>query len=93
MISPGGANALTGGVGRAVEAGIPVATIIGDIPNTKRLTHLGISNFDAGKVGAEMLARAIGGKGKVLLGTFPTPATLGRIEGYTNWSRIHSPAP
>jgi ribose transport system substrate-binding protein len=29
-----------------------------------------------------MLAGAIGGKGKVLLGTFPSPATLERVEGY-----------
>lgn len=82
LIFPGDANALAAGVGRAAEAGIPVATIIGDIPGTPRLTHLGVSNFDAGKVGGEMLARAIGGKGKVLIGTFPSPATLERVEGY-----------
>jgi ribose transport system substrate-binding protein len=29
-----------------------------------------------------MLAAAIGGKGKILLGTFPSPATLQRVEGY-----------
>ena len=43
-------------------------------PDSKRLVHLGISNFDAGRAGGEMLAQAIGGKGKVLLGTFPSPA-------------------
>ena len=49
---------------------------------TKRLVHLGISNFDAGKAGAAMLADAIGHKGKVLLGTFPAPPVLQRVEGY-----------
>jgi ribose transport system substrate-binding protein len=81
LIFPGDANALAGGVARAAAAGIPVATLIGDIPGP-RLTHLGIANFDAGKAGGEMLAKAIGGKGKVLLGTFPSPATLERVEGY-----------
>jgi ribose transport system substrate-binding protein len=82
LIFPGDAGALAGGIDRAVEAGIPVAMIIGDVPESRRTMHLGISNFDAGKVGGEMLASAIGGKGKVLLGTFPSPATLERVEGY-----------
>jgi ribose transport system substrate-binding protein len=82
LIFPGDANALVGGIDRAIDAGIPVAMIIGDVPDSKRTIHLGISNFDAGKVGAEMLATAIGGKGKVLLGTFPAPSTLERVEGY-----------
>jgi ribose transport system substrate-binding protein len=82
LIFPGDAAALVEGINRAEEAGIPVAMIIGDVPDSKRTVHLGISNFDAGKVGGEMLAQAIGGKGKVLLGTFPSPATLERVEGY-----------
>jgi ribose transport system substrate-binding protein len=82
LIFPGDAAALAGGIDRAAEAGIPVAMIIGDVPESKRVVHLGISNFDAGKVGGEMLAKAIGGKGKVLLGTFPAPAVLERVEGY-----------
>ena len=38
-------------------------------------------NVQAGRVGGEMLAEAIGGKGKVILGTFPAPSTLERVEG------------
>lgn len=82
LIFPGDANALVEGINRAADAGIPVAMIIGDVPESRRMMHLGISNFDAGRAGAEMLAAAIGGKGKVLLGTFPSPATLERVEGY-----------
>lgn len=82
LIFPGDAAALAPGIDRAVDAGIPVAMIIGDVPESKRSVHLGISNFDAGKIGAEMLAEAIGSKGKVLLGTFPAPAVLERVEGY-----------
>jgi ribose transport system substrate-binding protein len=82
LIFPGDAAALASGIDRAVDAGIPVAMIIGDVPESKRSVHLGISNFEAGKIGGEMLAQAIGGKGKVLLGTFPAPAVLERVEGY-----------
>jgi ribose transport system substrate-binding protein len=82
LIFPGDAAALAPGIDRAVDAGIPVAMIIGDVPESKRSVHLGISNFDAGKIGGEMLAEAIAGKGKVLLGTFPAPAVLERVEGY-----------
>ena len=82
LLFPGDAATLAPGVNRAVEAGIPVATIIGDVPNSKRYCTLGINGFDAGKVGGEMLAQAIGGKGKVLLGTFPAPSVLERVEGY-----------
>jgi ribose transport system substrate-binding protein len=82
LIFPGDAAALAPGIDRAIEAGIPVACIIGDVADSKRSVFLGISNFDAGRIGGEMLAEAIGGKGKVLLGTFPAPSTLERVEGY-----------
>jgi ribose transport system substrate-binding protein len=82
LLFPGDAATLAPGVNRAVEAGIPVATIIGDVPNSKRYCTLGINGFEAGKVGGAMLAEAIGGKGKVLLGTFPAPSVLQRVEGY-----------
>jgi len=82
LIFPGDPATLAPGVTRAVEAGIPVTTCIGDIPDSPRSCFLGIDGFEAGKVGGEMLAEAIGGKGKVLLGTFPAPATLERVEGY-----------
>jgi ribose transport system substrate-binding protein len=82
LIFPGDADAMRPGIKRATEAGIPVATIIGDVPDSGRVVNLGISSFEAGRVGGEMLAKAIGGKGKVLLGTFPAPAVLERVEGY-----------
>ncbi len=82
IIFPGDADTLTPGINRAVEAGIPVAMVIGDAPNSKRSVHLGIDGFGAGLVGGEMLAQAIGGAGKVILGTFPAPNVLDRVEGY-----------
>ena len=91
LIFPGDPSALAPGINRAAEAGIPVAMIIGDAPGTKRLVHLGITNFDAGKVGGAMLAEAIGGKGKVLLGTFPSPPVLERVEGYKAYFKEKAP--
>lgn len=91
LIFPGDAAALGGGIDRAVEAGIPVAMIIGDAPGTKRTVYLGISNFEAGKVGGRMLAEAIGGKGKVILGSFPAPSVLERVEGYKAYFKESAP--
>ena len=82
LIFPGDPAAMAPGIDRAVEAGIPVACCTGDVTGSKRSSFLGINGFDAGKVGGEMLAQAIGGKGKVILGTFPAPSVLERVEGY-----------
>ena len=82
LIFPGDPATLAPGVERAVAAGIPVTTCIGDIEGSPRSTFLGINGLQAGRVGAQMLADAIGGAGKVILGTFPAPATLERVEGY-----------
>ena len=82
MIFPGDAAAMAPGIDRAVDSGIPVACLTGDVPASKRSTFFGINGFNAGKIGGEMLAQAIGGKGKVILGTFPAPSVLERVEGY-----------
>lgn len=82
LIFPSSAAALTPGINRADAAGIPVAMIIGDAPDSKRKTFLGISNFDAGVTAAKLLADAIGGKGKVILGTFPAAGVVDRVAGY-----------
>ena len=82
IIFPGDAATLAPGINRAAEAGIPVVTVIGDVPQSKRFVTLGINGFDAGRVGGEMLAQVIGGKGQVILGTFPAPNVLDRVEGY-----------
>ncbi|NWF69705.1 MAG: substrate-binding domain-containing protein [Chloroflexi bacterium] len=82
IIFPGDPNTLAEGVNRAVEAGIPVATVISEIPNAPISVHLGIDGFQAGRIGGRMLAQAIGGRGRVILGTFQSPNVLQRVEGY-----------
>ncbi len=82
IIFPGDPATLNAGINRAVEAGIPVVMVISDAPESKRSSNLGINGFNAGRIGGEMLATAIGGEGKVILGTFQSPNVLERVEGY-----------
>lgn len=82
VIFIGDADAMTPGINRAVDEGIPVALVISDAPASKRYTHLGIDGVAAGRIGGEMLAQAIGGKGKVIVGGFTSPNILDRMQGY-----------
>jgi ribose transport system substrate-binding protein len=87
----GDADAMTPGIDRAVDAGIPVILVISDAPKSKRFVHIGIDGVDAGRVGAEMLSGAIGGKGEVILGTFPSPNVLDRVKGYRQYFKEKEP--
>ncbi len=70
-------------INKAVEAGIPVVTILGDLPNTKRLAFVGSYQYDLGYVGGENLAEAIGGEGKVAVLSIPGVQMFDdREEGY-----------
>jgi len=54
-------------INKAMEAGIPVITWDSDSPESRRLTYLGINNYAAGRTAADLLARALHGKGQVAL--------------------------
>ena len=54
-------------INRAVAAGIPVMTWDSDSPQSQRFTFLSIDNYMSGQTAADLLARAIGGRGKVAL--------------------------
>jgi ribose transport system substrate-binding protein len=82
VIFVGDAAAMRPGIDRAVEAGIPVVLVISDVPESKRYSILGINGFNAGRAGAEMLAQAIGGRGKVVIGGFQSPNIIERMQGY-----------
>jgi ribose transport system substrate-binding protein len=75
--------ALKPSIDKAIDAGIPVVTLDAEVYGSKRLTFLGTGNVNAGKVGADLLAKAIGGKGKVALLTKVGQSNLEeRIQGY-----------
>ena len=58
-------------IDKAVDAGIPVVTILGDLPNTKRLAFVGSFQRDLGYVGGQNLAEALGGEGQVAILSIP----------------------
>lgn len=58
-------------IDKAAEAGIPVVTILGDMPQSKRIAFVGSHQYDLGYVGGTRLAEALGGKGKVAVLSLP----------------------
>jgi ribose transport system substrate-binding protein len=62
--------------------GIPIINIIQEVSNCKRLTRIGINNYNAGRAGGEELGKAIGGKGKVLIGEADSMIFHERSRGY-----------
>jgi ribose transport system substrate-binding protein len=70
-------------VDKAVAAGIPVVTVDGDLPGSKRCAFVGTGNEQAGYQGGKKLAALIGGKGQVALMTKPGQLNLEeRMAGY-----------
>jgi ribose transport system substrate-binding protein len=75
--------ALKPSIDKAIDAGIPVVTLDAEVYGSKRYTFLGTGNYNAGVAGAQKLAEAIGGKGKVALITKVGQSNLEeRIQGY-----------
>jgi ribose transport system substrate-binding protein len=62
---------LTPSINKAADAGIPVVTILGDLPDSKRLAFVGSHQFTLGYLGGERLGQALGGKGKVAVLSIP----------------------
>lgn len=75
--------ALKPAIDKAADAGIPIVTLDAEVYGSKRLTFLGTGNYNAGRVGGELLAEAIGGKGKIAVLTKVGQSNLEeRIQGY-----------
>jgi len=58
-------------INKAVDSGIPVVTILGDLPTSKRLSFVGSQQYTLGFEGGKQLAEAIGGKGKIAVLSLP----------------------
>jgi ribose transport system substrate-binding protein len=52
---------------KAAEAGIPVVTLQRGVPGAKVTSHIGTDNVVIGREGAEWVAKALGGKGNVVV--------------------------
>ncbi len=83
IVVPAEPEAVIPSINRAIAAGIPVVTQDTDSPNSGRFTFIGTGNFEAGRLGGELLAREIGGKGEVAFLTVPGQWNLEeRRRGY-----------
>lgn len=70
-------------IDKAIEAGIPVVTILGDIPDSKRLAFVGSSQYELGYTGGMKLGEALDGKGKVAILSIPGVGMFDdREQGY-----------
>lgn len=65
IISPGDPLALKPYIGKAVQAGIAVACVVTDAPDTDRLTSVSADPFTVGAVAGELLSRFLSSGGPV----------------------------
>ncbi|MBV9766009.1 MAG: substrate-binding domain-containing protein [Acidobacteriaceae bacterium] len=83
LISPADPNLMTADIDSALQNGIPVLTVDSDAPKSKRLFFVGSDNYAAGRSGGQLIAKLLGGKGKVVMFTYPGQANLTeRRQGY-----------
>jgi ABC-type sugar transport system, periplasmic component len=72
-------------IGRLAADGIPVVTLVSDLPNSARQHYAGIDNTAAGRTAASLLGRFVGGRqGKllVLAGSMLVRDHRERLEGF-----------
>ncbi len=84
IIAPGDANRLKAAIDEAVAAGIKVACIDMDAPNTKRDIFVTSDSYRGGALAGEVAVKDLGGKGKVLvfLAAAAVPTVQERYRGF-----------
>lgn len=93
MVSVSDPALLTPEINNAVAQGVPVITLDSDAPASKRLLFIGTNNYQAGVMGANVVARRLQGKGSVVVYTIAEQENLQeRLRGYqavfTNYPQI-----
>lgn len=76
---------VAGAVERLVDAGIPVVTLVSDLPASPRVHYAGIDNLAAGRTAASLLGRFVGdrrGSITVLAGSMLVRDHRERLEGF-----------
>ena len=83
LISPAEPNLMAADIDSALQQGIPVLTIDSDAPTSKRPFYIGSNNYATGRLGGQFLVKLLGGKGNVVMFTYPKQANLmERQQGY-----------
>lgn len=79
---------LTEAVTKCYESGVPIALDDGDLPNAKRLTHVGSDWYQIGVAQAQEMLKATGGKGKVAtLSIINADNMKAAVRGFTDTVR------
>jgi ribose transport system substrate-binding protein len=83
LISPADPDLLKSDIDAAITAGIPVITVDADSSGSKRLSFIGTDNYEAGRMGGEIVSRSLQGNGAVAIFTMPGQTNLNeRYRGY-----------
>ncbi len=85
VITPADSKAIGSTIRKANDAGIPVFTVdIGNMdPDAKVVCHVATDNFSGGKMAADAMLQALGGKGKVGIVNHPeVEAVIMRTDGF-----------
>ena len=70
-------------INKAWQAGIPVVTILGDLPDSDRIAYVGSPQHDLGYMGGSHIAKVLNGQGKLALLSIPGTAMFDqRAQGY-----------
>ena len=93
LINPTDADAVVPSVQKANEAGIPVLTADRSASGGEIVSHIASDNVAGGRMAAEFLCNALGGKGKVveLEGIPGTSAARDRGKGFNEYMQENCP--
>src|SRR6266478_7199294 len=83
LVSPADPELLKADIDAAIAAGIPVITVDADSSASKRLSFIGTDNYEAGRMGGQIVSRSLHGNGSVAIFSMPEQTNLNeRYRGY-----------
>lgn len=91
VLAPLDSQALVAPVATAAQAGVPVVVIDSDLKSDKQLSFVATDNFKGGQMAGEFLAKALGGKGNIILLRYQvgSASTEAREEGFLDAIKKH----
>jgi ribose transport system substrate-binding protein len=82
LVSPGRPELFNAAINEAISAGVPVATMDTDAPDSKRILYIGTDNRQAGMMSGRQIASLMNGKGRLVVITVPGQLNLDeRLRG------------
>lgn len=83
LVSAADAAVMAPDITAAIQSGVPVITLDSDSPQSKRLLFIGTDNYNAGRLGGQLVSKLVNGKGNVVIFTMPGQSNLDeRLHGY-----------